>query len=99
MDRTVPRESPLRSYLTTRHVIAAVALLALLALAPFFFASGLLAPLWAVVLLIAFWAALLVLGTVWFRGRPWWVVPLPVVAALGWFGAMSLGEALLGWTA
>ena len=98
MDRTVPRESPLRSYLTTRHALAAVALLALLALAPFFLAAGLMAPLWAVVLLVAFWLALLVLGVLWFRRRPWWVVPLPVVAALGWVGAMSAGEALLGWT-
>jgi hypothetical protein len=98
VDRTVPRESPLRSYLTTRHVLAAVALLALLALAPFYLAAGLLAPAWAVVVLVLAWAVLLVLAVVWFRRRPWWVVPLPVVAALLWFGALSAGEAWLGWT-
>ena len=99
MDSSVPRASPLRRYLTTRHVLAAVALLALLALAPFFLAAGLMAPGWAVVLLVGLWLALLVLGFVWFRRRPWWVLPLPVVAVLLWFSALTAGEALLGWTA
>ena len=80
-------------------MLAAVALLALLALAPFFLAAGLMAPGWAVVLLVGLWLALLVLALVWFRRRPWWVLPLPVVAVLLWYGALTAGEALLGWTA
>ena len=99
MDSAVGQQSGWRRYLTTRHVVAAVALLALLALAPFFLAAGLMAPGWAVVLLVGLWLGLLVLGLVWFRGRPWWVVPLPVVALAIWFGALSAGEAFLGWTA
>lgn len=98
MDTTVARESPHRSYLTARHVLAAVALLALLALAAFPFAAGLVAPGWAVVVLVGFGAAALVLGVVWFRRRPWGVVPLPVVAVLVGFGAVSAGQTWLGWT-
>ena len=89
----------MNSYLSVRYVVAAVAVLALLAQAPFFFSAGLVAPAWAVVLLVLVWLALVVLAVVWFRRRPWWVVPLPVVAALVWFGSISAGEALLGWTA
>jgi hypothetical protein len=89
----------LNNYLSVRHVVAAVAVLALLVQAPFFFSAGLVAPAWAVVLLVLVWLALVVLAVVWFRRHPWWVVPLPVVAALVWFGGISAGEALLGWTA
>ena len=80
-------------------VAAAVALVLLAALAPFFFAAGLVAPMWAVVLLIAVWLTLFVLGCFWFRRRPLWTLPLPVVALLVWWGGISAGEALLGWTA
>jgi hypothetical protein len=85
--------------LTAGRVLAVVAVVALLALAPFFLAAGLLAPAWAVAALVAIWVALLVLAVLWFRRHPWWVVPLPVVAALVWYGGISAGEALLGWTA
>ena len=50
-------------------------------------------------LLVLVWLALVVLAVDWFRRRPWWVVPLPVVAAVVWFGGISVGEAWLGWTA
>ena len=89
----------MNSYLSLRYVLAGVAILALLAQAPFFFAAGLVAPGWAVVLLVAVWLALVALGVAWFRRRPWWVLPLPVLAAAIWFGGMSAGEAFLGWTA
>jgi hypothetical protein len=87
------------SYLSVRYIAAAVALLALLLQAPFFFSAGLVAPGWAVVVLVVVWLALLVLGVLWFRRRPWWVVPLPLLAAAVWFGSISAGEAWLGWTA
>jgi hypothetical protein len=83
---------------TASYVGAAVAMLALVALAPFYFAAGLLAPLWAVVVLVVVWVTLFVLGCVWFRRHPLWTLPLPVVALLVWWGGLSAGEALLGWT-
>ena len=80
------------------HVLAALALASMLALAPFFLASGLMAPGWAVVVFIAIWLALFVAGSFWIRRKPLWVIPLPFVAAAVWLGGMSAGEAWLGWT-
>lgn len=84
---------------TASYVGAGVAMLALVALAPFYFAAGLMAPLWAVIVLVAVWVALFVLGCFWFRRRPLWTLPLPVVALLIWWGGLTAGEAWLGWTA
>ena len=80
------------------HGLGVLALAVLLVLAPFFFASGLMAPGWAVVTFVAIWLALFVTGCLWVRRHPLRVVPLPVVAAAVWFGGMSAGEAWLGWT-
>ena len=71
---------------------------AMLALAPFFFASGLMAPGWAVGAFIAVWLVLFGLGCFWIRRRPLWVVPLPFIAAAFWLGGMNAGAAWLGWT-
>jgi hypothetical protein len=82
-----------------RYVLGALALAAMLVLAPFFVSSGLIAPVWAVIVLVALWLALFVLGCLWIRRKPLWVVPLPFVAAAIWLGVMSAGGAWLGWTA
>jgi hypothetical protein len=81
-----------------RYVLGALALVAMLVLAPFFVSSGLMAPGWAVVVLVVIWLALFVLGCLWIRRKPLWVVPLPFVAAAIWLGGMSAGGAWLGWT-
>jgi hypothetical protein len=81
-----------------KYVLGALALAAMLALAPFFIASGLMAPGWAVALFIAVWLALFVTGCLWIRRRPLQVVPLPFVAVAVWFGGMTAGGELLGWT-
>jgi hypothetical protein len=68
----------------------------------FFFwyaASGLVAPAWAVVVLLAVWVALLGVAVWLLRTRPVLVPLVPLAAALIWFGAVSAGDAFLGWTA
>jgi hypothetical protein len=82
-----------------RYVFGGLALAALLALAPFFVASGLMAPGWAVVVFVVIWLALFVLGCWWIRRKPLWVIPLPFAAVAIWLGGMSAGGAWLGWTA
>ncbi|BCJ64012.1 hypothetical protein [Polymorphospora rubra] len=73
-------------------------LVAHLATLVWYAASGLLAPGWAVLLLLLVWAGLLAVAIVLLRRRPAYVLLVPVVSALFWFGAISAGEAWLGWT-
>lgn len=80
-------------------VVATLGVLGLFGVLPFYVASGLAAPLWAVVLLLAFWLVLLVTAIRWFTLRPWWILAMPVVAAAVWWLTMTLGESLLGWQA
>ena len=80
-------------------VVATLGVLGLFGVLPFYVASGLAAPLWAVVLLLAFWLVLLVAAIRWFTLRPWWILAMPVVAAAVWWLTMTLGESLLGWQA
>lgn len=65
----------------------------------FYLASGLVAPLWAVGMLLAIWVGLVVVGVIWFRPHPLRVLALPAVAAAIWWAVITLGERLLGWTA
>jgi hypothetical protein len=62
-------------------------------------ASGLLAPWWAVVLLLVVWAFLLFVATAWWSLHPTWVPWIPVFAAVLWFVVLNAGGAWLGWTA
>ena len=82
-----------------KYAAAVLALAAMLALAPFFLAAGLMAPGWAVGIFITVWLVLFVVGCYWFKRKPLWVVPLPFIAAAIWLGGMSAGGAWLGWTA
>jgi hypothetical protein len=62
----------------------------------FYLASGLVAPLWGVALLMLIWLALAVWG---YRNRHRPLVLLvPVVAAVAWFVILTAGETLFGWT-
>ena len=83
---------------TISYVLGGLALAGLLAMSIWFFATGLTAPLWAVIGFIAVWAVLVVLGFVWIRRHPWRVLLLPVVAAIILFGGLRAGATLLGWT-
>jgi hypothetical protein len=60
-------------------------------------ASVLLAPWWAVVALLAFWAVLLVVACRWFTRRPRLSVLLPVIGVAVWWVVLLLGAAALGW--
>jgi hypothetical protein len=72
---------------------------ALVATLVFYAASGLLAPGWAVALLLVIWFVLLA-SAIWLlrTRRPLHVLLLPVAAGVIWFGVMSAGENWLGWT-
>jgi hypothetical protein len=72
---------------------------ALIATLVFYAASGLLAPGWAVAMLLIIWFASLALAIWLLRARrPLYVLLLPLAACLIWFGVMSAGENWLGWT-
>jgi hypothetical protein len=65
-----------------------------------FAVSGLVAPLWAVVALFGFWALMLAVAVMLVcRRRPVLVPLVPVASLLGWFGFVTFGSAVLGWTA
>ena len=52
-----------------------------------------------ILVLLVVWLTLLVLSIQLLRERrPLWVFPVPFVAFLIWFAALSAGEAWLGWT-
>jgi ABC-type Fe3+-siderophore transport system permease subunit len=80
------------------YVLGGLALAGLLAMSILFFATGLLAPLWAIIGFIAVWVVLVVLGILWIRRHPWRVILLPVIAAIILFGGLRAGTTLLGWT-
>jgi hypothetical protein len=61
--------------------------------------SGLVAPVWAVVLLMLVWLALFVVTCRWFMPHPKRTLVMPVVAFAFWFGAITAGAFLLDWTA
>ncbi len=83
-----------------RHRIGAYVGLA--GLAPLLFlvlASVLMAPTGAVVALTVVWLLLFGLALRWFVPHPWRVAALPLVMLVVWLGTLSLGDAVLGWTA
>ena len=80
------------------YVIAGTGVALLVAALPFYLASGLLAPLWAIFVLLLIWALLFGLAIRWFRRHPYRVIALPVAAGVIWFVLVSAGEAFLGCT-
>jgi hypothetical protein len=80
-------------------VAVVLAALAQLVVGYFYLASGLVAPLWAVVALLVCWAVLTVAGVRLARSRSYLVLLVPVLAAATWFAVLWFGDAVLGWTA
>lgn len=62
-------------------------------------ASVLLAPAWAVVVLLLTWLALLLLCFAWWTPHPRRLPWVGVGSVALWFAALNAGAALLGWTA
>ncbi|MGY1810740.1 hypothetical protein ACI8AF_25520 [Blastococcus sp. SYSU D00669] len=80
-------------------VVAGLSAVAHLVVGVFYLSSGLVAPLWAVVVLAVWWLLLAVqLSRLALRGS-WWTPAVPVVAFATWYVVLTVGEQALGWTA
>ncbi|WP_169986191.1 hypothetical protein [Microbispora sp. H10836] len=66
---------------------------------PFYLASGLVAPLWAIIVLLVVWAGLVGVAVWAVRRRSAWGLAVPFLGVGVWLGGVSAGEAFLGWTA
>ena len=62
-------------------------------------ASGLVAPYWAVGVLLVVWLALMVVTCRWFMPHPRRTLLMAPLALAIWLGAISLGGLLLDWSA
>ena len=62
-------------------------------------ASGLVAPYWAVGVLLVLWLAMFVVTCRWFMPHPKRTLVMPVVAFAVWIGLISAGGVFLDWTA
>jgi hypothetical protein len=80
-------------------VAAVVAALLHLVVGWFYLASGLVAPLWAVVLLLVLWSAMTVAGWHLARRRSYRVLLVPLAGAAVWLALLWFGGEVLGWTA
>ena len=90
-DDTAPR------WLRVAAVVVAAAA-QIVVLVPFTLSSGLVAPLWAIVLLVALWLACTALLVAVARRRPLLAPLIPVGNFALWWLALMLGGQVLGWT-
>ena len=74
-------------------------LLGFVAVGWLYLATGLLAPMWAVVVLWVIWILLLVVLVRAWKTNPWVVLGVPLVAYLIWAAVLLAGEFFLGWSA
>jgi hypothetical protein len=61
--------------------------------------SGLVAPLWGVLVLWAIWLGLAVLLRHWWKSSPAMVLVVPCLAVGMWAAVLYIGDVVLGWTA
>lgn len=62
-------------------------------------ASGLVAPYWAVAVLLVVWLVLMVVTCRWFMPHPQRTLVMPVVAFAVWIAAIGAGATFLDWSA
>ena len=80
-------------------VVAGLSAAAHLVVGVFYLSSGLVAPAWAIAVLLAWWVLLAVqLSRLGLRGS-WWTPAVPVVAYATWWLGLTLGQRFLDWTA
>jgi hypothetical protein len=85
---------------TGARIAGVIALVLHLGIAVFpFSASGLLAPLWAIAVVYAGWVVAAALGVRIWRRHPAISLLVPPTTVALWAGFMTVGDALLGWTA
>ena len=82
-----------------RRLLLVLAVLLHLGIGVLYLAAGLVAPLWAVLVLQLSWLLLLVALVAMWRRRPSLALLMPLAAAGLFFAALTAGEQLLGWTA
>ena len=80
-------------------LVLVLAILLHLGIGVFYAAAGLVAPLWAVLLLWAAWLVLLVVLVRLWKRRPPLALLVPAAAVGLIFGVVSAGGQVLGWTA
>jgi hypothetical protein len=78
--------------------IAVAVVLQLIVLVPFTVASGLLAPLWAIITLYVVWLVAATALVAVARRRPLAAPLVPIVNAAVLWGVITFGGAVLGWT-
>ena len=85
---------------TVGRVVSLIGLILYIATGVFpYLASGLVAPMWGIIVLWVGWLAGLWLTIALFRRRSGWALAMPVVAIGYWWLIITLGERLFDWTA
>jgi hypothetical protein len=78
--------------------ITGATILELIVLVPFTVASGLVAPMWAVVVIYALGVSAVAMLVAVARRRPLLAPIVPIVHAAALWGIVTFGELVLGWT-
>ncbi len=82
-----------------RIAAAVVAAVGMLGVGVFYLASGLVAPIWAIVVLWLIWLALAWYALRLARAGSYLVLAVPIVAGAIWYLVLTVGEQALGWQA
>ena len=84
----------------TGRILALAGLVLYLATGVFpYLASGLVAPLWGIVVLYVGWLLGLWVTVSLLRQRSAWALAMPAAALAFWWVVITLGESVFGWTA
>lgn len=82
-----------------RHAWSVLGMMLLAGWSPFYFAIGLVAPGWMMLVAVAVWGLLVGLGIWWFRRHPLRTLAVGIGAIALWFVAVYVFDSAFGWTA